>query len=60
MPSHETLKQPFPDSLPKTGIKILLLEGISDTAVNMLKRRRLHQYRPPHQGAGWRGSEEGA
>jgi len=37
MPSHETLKQPFPYSLPKDKIKILLLEGISDTAVNVLQ-----------------------
>jgi D-3-phosphoglycerate dehydrogenase / 2-oxoglutarate reductase len=32
-----TLRQPFPTSLPKDKIKILLLEGISDTAVNVLK-----------------------
>jgi D-3-phosphoglycerate dehydrogenase / 2-oxoglutarate reductase len=37
MPSHETLKQPFPYSLPKDRIKILLLEGISETAVNVLR-----------------------
>ncbi len=37
MPSHETLKQPFPYSLPKEKIKILLLEGISETAVNVLQ-----------------------
>ncbi len=41
MPSPQaisaTLKQPFPTSLPKDKIKILLLEGISDTAVNVLK-----------------------
>lgn len=37
MPSHETLKQPFPYSLPKDKIKILLLEGISETAVNVLR-----------------------
>src|SRR4029079_5552104 len=35
--SHETLKQPFPYSLPKDKIKILLLEGISETAVNVLQ-----------------------
>ncbi len=34
MRPEETLKQPFPYSLPKDKIKILLLEGISDTAVN--------------------------
>ena len=32
-----TLDMPFPYSLPKDQIKILLLEGISDTAVNVLK-----------------------
>ena len=37
MRSGETLKQPFPYSLPKDKIKILLLEGISDTAVAVLK-----------------------
>lgn len=37
MNSRETLKQPFPYSLPKEKIKILLLEGISETAVNALK-----------------------
>lgn len=37
MRSGETLKQPFPYSLPKEKIKILLLEGISDTAVAVLK-----------------------
>jgi D-3-phosphoglycerate dehydrogenase / 2-oxoglutarate reductase len=37
MSSSETLKQPFPYSLPKEKIKILLLEGISSTAVNVLK-----------------------
>lgn len=37
MTSRETLKQPFPYSLPKEKIKILLLEGISETAVNALK-----------------------
>jgi D-3-phosphoglycerate dehydrogenase len=36
MPST-TLKQPFPYSLSKDEIRILLLEGISDTAVNVLK-----------------------
>ena len=36
MPPHDTLKQPFPYSLPKDKIKILLLEGISDTAANVL------------------------
>ncbi|NOU05997.1 MAG: phosphoglycerate dehydrogenase, partial [Hyphomicrobiaceae bacterium] len=36
MPALDTLKQPFPYSLPKDKIKILLLEGISDTAVNVL------------------------
>ena len=34
MTSRETLQQPFPYSLPKEKIKILLLEGISETAVN--------------------------
>lgn len=37
MRSGETLKQPFPYSLPKDRIKILLLEGISDTAVAVLR-----------------------
>jgi D-3-phosphoglycerate dehydrogenase len=37
MSAHDTLKQPFPYSLPKDRIKILLLEGISDTAVNVLR-----------------------
>jgi D-3-phosphoglycerate dehydrogenase / 2-oxoglutarate reductase len=37
MPSGETLKQPFPYSLPKDKIKILLLEGISETAVDLFK-----------------------
>ena len=33
----DTLKQPFPYSLPKDKIKILLLEGISETAVGLFK-----------------------
>jgi D-3-phosphoglycerate dehydrogenase / 2-oxoglutarate reductase len=33
----DTLKQPFPYSLPKEKIKILLLEGISETAVGLFK-----------------------
>jgi D-3-phosphoglycerate dehydrogenase len=37
MPSGETLKQPFPHSLPKEKIKVLLLEGISETAVDLFK-----------------------
>ncbi|HWE18687.1 MAG TPA: phosphoglycerate dehydrogenase [Hyphomicrobiaceae bacterium] len=37
MRSGDTLKQPFPYSLPKDKTKILLLEGISDTAVDLLK-----------------------
>jgi D-3-phosphoglycerate dehydrogenase / 2-oxoglutarate reductase len=37
MRPEETLKQPFPFSLPKEKIKVLLLEGISDTAVNAFK-----------------------
>lgn len=37
MTSRETLKQPFPYSLPKEKIKVLLLEGISETAVNAFK-----------------------
>ena len=37
MPSREILKQPFPHSLSKDKIKILLLEGISETAVDVLK-----------------------
>jgi D-3-phosphoglycerate dehydrogenase / 2-oxoglutarate reductase len=37
MRSHDTLKQPFPYSLPKDKIKVLLLEGISETAVNAFK-----------------------
>ena len=36
MSAANTLKQPFPTSLPKDKIKILLLEGISETAVNVL------------------------
>ncbi|HEX6001684.1 MAG TPA: phosphoglycerate dehydrogenase [Hyphomicrobiaceae bacterium] len=36
MPS-DALKQPFPYSLPKEKIKILLLEGISETAVDCFK-----------------------
>jgi D-3-phosphoglycerate dehydrogenase len=35
--ANATLKQPFPYSLSKDQIRILLLEGISDTAVNVLK-----------------------
>lgn len=37
MSAQDTLKQPFPYSLPKEKIKILLLEGISETAVNVLR-----------------------
>ena len=37
MPASDTLKQAFPYSLPKEKIKILLLEGISDTAVHVLE-----------------------
>jgi D-3-phosphoglycerate dehydrogenase / 2-oxoglutarate reductase len=37
MSNKATLAKPFPYSLPKEQIKILLLEGISDTAVNILK-----------------------
>jgi D-3-phosphoglycerate dehydrogenase / 2-oxoglutarate reductase len=37
MPPADILRQPFPTSLPKEKIKILLLEGISDTAVAVLK-----------------------
>jgi D-3-phosphoglycerate dehydrogenase len=37
MHKNPTLSQPFPYSLPKDQIKVLLLEGISDTAVNVLK-----------------------
>jgi D-3-phosphoglycerate dehydrogenase / 2-oxoglutarate reductase len=37
MSAHDTLKQPFPYSLPKEKIKILLLEGISETAVGVLR-----------------------
>ena len=37
MRPEETLRQPFPHSLPKDKIKILLLEGISDTAVNAFR-----------------------
>lgn len=35
-PKPATLNEPFPYSLPKEKIRILLLEGISDTAVNVL------------------------
>ncbi|HRK20115.1 MAG TPA: phosphoglycerate dehydrogenase [Hyphomicrobiaceae bacterium] len=37
MPLTDTLKQPFPFSLPKDKIRILLLEGISTTAVDVLR-----------------------
>jgi D-3-phosphoglycerate dehydrogenase len=37
MSAQDTLKQPFPYSLPKEKIKILLLEGISETAVGVLR-----------------------
>ena len=37
MSAQDTLKQPFPYSLPKEKIKILLLEGISETAVAVLR-----------------------
>ncbi len=37
MRSGDTLKQPFPYSLPKDKIKVLLLEGISETAVDLLR-----------------------
>jgi len=37
MPSRDILKQPFPYSLSKDKIKILLLEGISETAIDVLK-----------------------
>jgi len=37
MSAQDTLKQPFPYSLPKEKIKILLLEGISEAAVAVLR-----------------------
>ncbi len=37
MTAANTLSQPFPTSLPKDKIKILLLEGISDTAVGIMQ-----------------------
>jgi D-3-phosphoglycerate dehydrogenase / 2-oxoglutarate reductase len=37
MSSKPSQTKPFPFSMPKDEIKILLLEGISDTAVNVLK-----------------------
>ena len=37
MPPEDTLRQPFPTSLPKDKIKILLLEGISETAAGILR-----------------------
>jgi D-3-phosphoglycerate dehydrogenase len=37
MRSGETLKQPFPYSLPKDKIKVLLLEGISETAAGLFR-----------------------
>ncbi len=37
MTVNPTLRQPFPTSLPKDKIKILLLEGISDTAVGIMQ-----------------------
>src|SRR5262245_6772431 len=37
MRSGDTLKQPFPYSLTKDKTKVLLLEGISETAVGLLK-----------------------
>jgi D-3-phosphoglycerate dehydrogenase len=36
-PKSPTLQQPFPISLPKEKIKVLLLEGISGTALNVLR-----------------------
>jgi D-3-phosphoglycerate dehydrogenase len=37
IPKSPTLSQPFPISLPKDKIKVLLLEGISGTAMNVLR-----------------------
>jgi D-3-phosphoglycerate dehydrogenase len=37
MRAGDTLKQPFPYSLPKDKIKVLLLEGISQTAVDLFQ-----------------------
>ncbi|HEY7550856.1 MAG TPA: phosphoglycerate dehydrogenase [Hyphomicrobiaceae bacterium] len=37
MHAGDTLKQPFPYSLPKDKIKVLLLEGISQTAVDLFE-----------------------
>src|SRR5262245_12320440 len=37
MRSGDTLKQPFPYSLPKDKIKVLLLEGIAATAADLFK-----------------------
>jgi D-3-phosphoglycerate dehydrogenase len=42
MPTKLTLAQPFPVSLAKDQIKILLLENISDTAVATLKEAGYH------------------
>jgi D-3-phosphoglycerate dehydrogenase / 2-oxoglutarate reductase len=54
MRSEETLKQPFPISLPKDKIKILLLEGISETAANAFRVAGYTQIdrRPKALGAG--------
>ena len=38
MPKNPTLAEPFPVSLPKRDIRILLLEGISDRAVQEIGR----------------------
>ena len=61
MPAHDTLKQPFPYSLPKEKIKILLLEGISETAVRVLQgsvaRRVAHDHIAPRFKVDHRGDD---
>ena len=47
-------------SLPKDKIKILLLENISDTAVNALQGGGLYQPRAADEGAGRRRADRGA
>ena len=54
MSAQDTLKQPFPYSLPKDKIKILLLEGISETAVNVLRAAGYTQIDRRTEGPGRR------
>ena len=59
MPAQDTLKQPFPYSLPKEKIKILLLEGISETAVNILRAAGYTHIDRRTDGARRRGAARG-